>query len=280
MNYSHIYHAGNFTEVLKHSVLTLIIDYLRQKPAPFCYVDSHAGAGIYDLTSLQAEKTGEANAGVQRIIDYPGPHPDCMSMYLQALKPYRTAQGLIYYPGSPLLAHSMLRANDHMLLNEFHPQINQTLKQNFYGKLNAVIHHRDAYEFLPAILPPRQSRGMVLIDPPFEKEDENEKINKVMQKCLKRWAHGIYLIWYPISTKRSWNLAEIVEQNAIKKYIIAEFSIGNGISQEKGLVGCKLLIVNPPWKLAATLKILLSHLCNIYSINGKGSWSVRQNDTD
>ncbi len=192
MNYRHIYHAGNFTEVLKHSVLTLIIDYLRQKPASFCYIDSHAGAGLYDLKSMQAEKTGEACAGVQRIIDFPGRRPDCMSVYLQALKPYQTIHGLVYYPGSPMLAYSMMRGNDHMLLNEFHPEINQLLKQNFYGKNNIFIHRRDGYEFLPAILPPSQSRGIVLIDPPFEQEDENEKINKVMQKCLQRWRMDLY----------------------------------------------------------------------------------------
>lgn len=274
MNYRHSYHAGNFTEVVKHSVLMLILDYLRQKPAPFCYIDTHAGEGIYDLQSVEAEKTGEAAAGVQRLVQGNQHHPEMMKDYLQALKPYQIGDQLTHYPGSPWFAYPMLRPQDRMILNEYHPEINRRLKQNFVGK-PVAIHQRDAYELLPAILPPAIARGMVLIDPPFEQTDENEKIQAMLKKCLKRWAQGIYVIWYPITTQRSWNLEEVVLNNAIDRYLIAELTIATEDLRTKGLLGCKLLIINPPWKLAETLEILLKHLWEIFNVNQQGGWTVK-----
>jgi len=273
MNYRHIYHAGNFTEVVKHTVLTVVIDYLRKKEAPFCYIDTHAGEGIYSLTSVEAEKTGESASGVQKIIqavDY----PDCMRPYFEILKPYRTDHKISQYPGSPLFVYPLLREQDRMILNEYHPAIYQRLKQNFAGKPRVAIHQRDAYEFLPAILPPAIPRGVVLIDPPFEHKEEDEKIRRVIEKCLKRWANGIYMIWFPITNVRSWNWQVILSQPGIKEYLVAELTIAAENAPGKGLLGCRLLIINPPWKLAETLSILLNYLWKIFNIDNQGSWSA------
>lgn len=272
MNYRHIFHAGNFSEVVKHYALTMIIDYLRKKSAPFCYIDTHAGEGIYDLTSVEAEKTGEAADGVLRILEVKH-HPECMNHYLQGLQPYLTAGKLHDYPGSPLWAYRMLRPQDSMILNEAHPEINRILKQNFSGKPQVAIHQRDAYEFLPAILPPAAARGLVLIDPPFEKIDENENIQIMIQKSLSRWGNGIYMIWYPITPQRDWNPRAVVSNCAIKNYLIAELTITEE-PEAKGLLGCRLLIINPPWKLAENLKILLSHLWKIFSIDHQGGFAI------
>jgi 23S rRNA (adenine2030-N6)-methyltransferase len=275
MNYRHIYHAGNFTEVVKHSVLTIILDYLRQKDSAFCFIDTHAGEGIYDLSSIEAEKTGESNTGVQRLINSGASHPQCLETYLQILKPYQSGDKLQYYPGSPEFARQMLRPQDCMIINEFHPETYRRLKQNFHGKPRVAIHHRDAYEFLPAVLPPPVGRGIVLIDPPFEQKDENDKILALLGKCLKRWAHGIYMVWYPVTTQRSWNLQTVALQNGIDRYLITGLTIAAEDPRSKGLLGCQLLVVNPPWKLAETLPSLLSHLWEIFNIDRQGGWFVR-----
>lgn len=274
MNYRHIYHAGNFTEVVKHSVLALIIEYLRQKSAGFCYIDTHAGEGIYDLTSLEAQKTGEAAAGVQRLIQQPQ-HPDSLRSYLQILKPYQLHQQLTQYPGSPVFAYQLLRSQDQMILNEYHSQICQQLKQNFAGKSRVAIHQRDAYEFLPAVVPPLIARGLVLIDPPFEQKDENEKIQLMLEKAVKKWMHGIYMIWYPITNLRSWRWQAVVSRLPVKDYLVAELTIAVNPLDTKGLLGCRLLIINPPWRLADALKPLLNYLWEIFTMDRRGGWSVQ-----
>lgn len=274
MNYRHIYHAGNFTEVVKHCALTLIIDYLCKKEAPFCYIDTHAGEGIYNLSSVEAEKTGESVAGVGRIIGDMAHHPACMDLYLQSLKPYQMGDKLTHYPGSPGFVYPRLRPQDTMILNEYHPETAERLKKNFYGKPQVMIHQRDAYEFLPAILPPPVARGLVLIDPPFEQKNENEKIQVMLEKSLKRWAHGIYMVWYPVTTLRSWHVESVPLYSGMENYLMAELTIATEDSRSKGLLGCQLLIINPPWKLAETLSILLKHLWGIFNIDQQGGWTV------
>jgi 23S rRNA (adenine2030-N6)-methyltransferase len=274
MNYRHIFHAGNFTEIIKHCAVTMIIDYLRQKDSAFCFIDTHAGEGIYDLTSAEAQKTGEAVAGVQKLINTIGPHPDCMQHYWQILQPLKSGDQLKYYPGSPTFAAAMLRPQDHMILNEYHLATYQHLKQNFNNNPQVAIHHRDAYEFLPAILPPSITRGLILIDPPFEREDENQRIETMLEKCLKRWPRGIYLIWYPITTLRSWNVQRAALQPGINQHLVAEFTIAAEDPRAKGLLGCQLLVINPPWKLQQNLSTLLKYLWGIFSIDGHGGWSV------
>lgn len=274
MNYRHRYHAGNFTEVFKHCVLMLMIQYLQKKDSPVCYIDTHAGEGIYDLGSSEAEKTGESRSGVQRALDFPGHWPASMDVYLQALKPYCTHNQLGYYPGSPSLVYSLLRENDRMVLNEYHPEVNERLRRHFYRKPRVFIHQRNAYEFLPAILPPPESRGVVLIDPPFEKIEENQNIKTGLEKALKRWPQGVYMIWYPITTARNWDPKEVVRHNALEKYLIAGFTILNRSADTKGLLGSQLLIVNPPWVLPKILSQLLPHLWKTFNINGQGGWSL------
>lgn len=270
MNYQHIYHAGNFTDVLKHVVLTLIIEHLRKKDAAFCYIDTHAGAGKYDLTSPEAQKTGEALAGVQKLLDYSRSQalPPAMQPYVELVKAYQTG-GLLQYPGSPLLVSNRLRPQDRMILNEYHPAAHQQLKAHFQHQAQVAIHHRDAYEFLPAILPPAVSRGLVLIDPPFEKKDEQEKIQEVLHKSLRRWPHGVYMIWYPVTTRGASNLKLITEAYPDTHPLVAELMMTK-IKNVTGLIGCQVLILNPPWQLAEALRPLLKYLRAVFSNNFVG----------
>lgn len=274
MNYRHIYHAGNFTDVMKHSILTLIIDYLKQKPSPFCYIDTHAGVGLYDLNSEAARKTGEHAAGIMRLIQSDLPIPLSLGDYLQIVSQFKSGDKLSHYPGSPFFAQSLLRPQDRMILNEYQPEVCQQLRQYCYGIEHVAIHQRDAYEFLPAILPPPVLRGVVLIDPSFEKLEENDSIKMALEKSLKRWPQGVYMIWYPISVVRNWNIEAVALLAGVNKYLIAELTVQAQNPQAKGLIGCRVLVINPPWTLAENLKKLLPHLWNIYSPHHKGHWRV------
>lgn len=274
MNYRHIYHAGNFTEVVKHSILALIIAYLKQKSSAFCYIDTHAGEGLYDLNSEQARKTGEHHAGVMRLMQNDLQHPPQLHDYLQTLSHFKTGDQLTHYPGSPWLAYDLMRPQDRMILNEYHPEVCRQLKQYFYGKEQIAIHRRDAYEFLPAILPPPILRGVALIDPPFEKLEENDRIKMALEKALKRWPQGVYVVWYPITVERNWNIEAVALLPEINQYLIAELNIQSQGPQAKGLIGCRVLVINPPWTLADNLKQLLPHLWKIFSPQGQGNYRV------
>ncbi len=274
MNYRHIYHAGNFSDVIKHSILTLIVDYLKQKNSPFCFIDTHAGEGLYDLNSVEASKTGEHMSGITRLIQSHLPKPASLNSYLQILDQFRMADKLSHYPGSPWLVYNLLRPQDRMILNEYHPEICRKLKQHFFQNDLVAIHHRDAYEFLPAILPPPMARGLVLMDPAFESLEENEKIRMSLGKALKRWPQGIYMVWYPISVERDWNVESITLLPGVNKSLIAELSIQTQGPQAKGLIGCRVLVINPPWTLADNLQILLPFLWQLFSPQRQGCYKI------
>lgn len=194
MNYRHIYHAGNFADVIKHIVLALCIDYLKKKDAPFCVIDAHGGCGLYDLSSEQAQKTGEWISGIGMLDDVDNAPPD-LALYLDVVQKDR-AQGR--YPGSPMIAGRLIRAGDRLIANELHPEDNKTLRMVMGPKKNVRVTHLDAYECIRAHLPPAERRGLVLIDPPFEEKDEFERLTRQMQAWKKRWPTGIYLVWYPM----------------------------------------------------------------------------------
>lgn len=194
MNYRHIYHAGNFADVFKHLLLTLCLRRLLEKDTALCVLDAHGGCGSYDLGSEQAQKTLEYQGGIGRLMAAPPAQPD-VKPYLDALAGDWKKQR---YPGSPLIAARMLRAQDRLLANELHPEDAQTLKKNLAGFQNARVLESDAYQFLRAHLPPKERRGLVLIDPPFEEKDEFETLCRQMKEWKKRWASGVYMIWHPI----------------------------------------------------------------------------------
>ncbi len=273
MNYQHSYHAGNFSEVVKHSVLLLIQDYLQLKATTLCFIDTHAGMGFYDLKSVEAEKTQESVNGIQRLMKL-SQHPPILQKYVQTVKNVQMDSEIRFYPGSPGFIYANRRTQDRLILNEYHPQIFQKLKENFGKKSNVVIHHRDAYEFLPAILPPHENRGLVIIDPPFEDKLESLALTELLQRSLSRWAHGIYLVWFPITALRAQPVVNIVQENNLRKFLIVKFSIDKVAAESKGLLGCQLLVVNPPWQLEKQLAELLPYLWDVFSIHREGSWSI------
>ena len=278
MNYRHLYHAGSFADVLKHVVLTLLLQHFLKKESPFCFIDSHAGLGLYDLQSEEAQTTHEAANGVLRLPKNLEDVPDWLAPYWKIVHALNAPSGnIVLYPGSPLIARDFLRPQDKMILNEKHDETYHELKQFFYREPQVTVHHRDAYEFLPAILPVKNyTRALILIDPPFEKITEKDDLTIALEKCLQRFAHGTYAIWFPLTEK-----APNLELNkALKallptdKNLIIEFKIADPSTIEKGLLGCAMIIINPPWDLQTTLRVALPRLWELLAIREQGGYRI------
>ncbi len=270
MNYRHIFHAGNPADVMKHAILALILDHLRAKPAPFCVLDTHAGIGRYDLSSEPAQKTREYEDGVARLFGSDLPDP--------ALEPYRRAvaaanpDGLLrWYPGSPRIARAALRDGDRLILAELHPDDARTLKAEFSGDRSVAVHQTDAYIALKAHLPPKEKRGLVLIDPPFEQPDEFARMAEGLAAAHRRWPTGIYALWYPIKERAAvWRFQDAVEKTGIPKILLAELT-WHPEDTHLRLNGAGLMIVNPPWTLDDTLRAMLPALHAALPTTGGGA---------
>ncbi|MDX1252637.1 MAG: 23S rRNA (adenine(2030)-N(6))-methyltransferase RlmJ [Gammaproteobacteria bacterium] len=257
MNYRHSYHAGNFADVFKHVILTLLLQALRAKDKPFCYFDSHAGAGRYDLLGEAAQKTGEYREGIARFWEGP-PAPPEMADYLAAVRAVNEGGGLRCYPGSPRIARHLLRAQDRMVLMELHPEEAHALRREFRGDPQVRVHHMDGFSALKAFLPPQERRGLVLIDPPFERADEFDHMAGALQAAHARWSTGIYAIWYPLKDPHEIRrFHRQLAASGLRKLLLAEISFDAVPGQ---LYGCGMVILNPPWKLDEQLNRLLPAL--------------------
>ena len=238
MNYRHAFHAGNFADVVKHVALTAILLHLRKKETPFAVIDSHAGRGIYELSSGEAQKTGEAQNGIKRLAGLEG--PEALARYLSLVEESGDS-----YPGSPLIAAKCLRPQDRLVAVEKHPEDAERLKQVLAPFRKARAEQGDGYGRLAALLPPPERRGLVLIDPPFEAEDEFETMARAVVAGLSRFATGIFLIWYPVKSEGPVTrfTGEILTgSSAPALAITAEIAAAEGKLAKAGL-----LVLNPPY---------------------------------
>lgn len=251
MNYRHIYHAGNFADVMKHITLMLCLDYMKQKDKGFCVIDAHGGCGLYDLSSEQAQKTGEYKDGIEKLIDLPSP-PAELGPYLAMVKK-DLAKGK--YPGSPLIIARQLRDQDRLIAGELHPDDCKTLRMVMGSHRNVTIEKRDAYETLRTFLPPAERRGLVLIDPPFEKKDEFERLTRQMAGWAKRFATGTYLIWYPIKAHLPHAALREAAATHFPDWLCFE-TLLHPADQPESFNGSGLLILNPPYNLKGKLEKL------------------------
>lgn len=276
MNYRHAFHAGNFADVFKHAILALLLDALQRKDTPFCVLDVQAGIGRYDLMADEALRTGEAQAGVLRLMGRALP-PELNDYWraVKAVNPQGIERGgLRFYPGSPRIARHLMRAQDRLLLVELHPDDARTLEDEFARDPRVHVRAMDAYTALKALLPPDERRGLVLIDPPFEVKDEFAQIQKGLADAWRRWPTGIYAIWYPIKA-----LAPVrafhrwVADNAPGPALAVELLVHPADTDER-LNGCGLVIVRPPWKLDEPLHKLLPFLGDVLQ-QSSGSTEVR-----
>jgi 23S rRNA (adenine2030-N6)-methyltransferase len=245
MNYKHIYHAGNFADVAKHVGLMYCLAALQRKDGAFFVLDSHAGRGYYDLQAPEAQKSGESERGIQRMIETSIGQP-AFADYFAALRA-RRGKRLARYPGSPALIASGLRAQDRALFVELMPAEARAAEREIesLGRVRTEI--GDGYAALRAFLPPEERRGLVLIDPPYESVDELKLMLQAFADAHRRWPSGIYLMWYPIrsATQRSLVHARF-EALRIPKMLFADLAI-HPDDAGVGLAGSGLMIVNPPF---------------------------------
>ncbi|HEX7340239.1 MAG TPA: 23S rRNA (adenine(2030)-N(6))-methyltransferase RlmJ, partial [Rhodanobacteraceae bacterium] len=261
MNYRHAFHAGNFADVFKHAVLIELLCALRAKSTPFCYFDTHAGRGCYDLAGEAARKTDEAADGVLRLLDLASP-PPALAAYVEQVRAFANdsaAPDGRPYPGSPLLARQLLRDNDSAVLCELQEAEAQALHRLVHADKRFHVHRRDGYEALPALLPPREKRGLVLIDPPFEAQaDEFRLIESALEQAMARWPTGRYAVWYPI--KRGADVQPFrrwLGNHAAGNSLVGEFFIHPDNSALR-LNGCGMALINPPWHMEDKLAGILT----------------------
>ena len=263
MNYRHAYHAGNFADVMKHASLALIINYLKLKEKPFFILDTHAGTGRTDLAGTEAQKTGEYRDGIARILAEEKPH--------ELLKPYlETLAGLgcagpepTSYPGSPLIASKLARPQDRLTFCELHPEDAETLRGNFHRDKRVKVFEIDGYTALKSMLPPKERRGLILIDPPFESRSEFERILQEIEQIHVRFATGTVMIWYPIKDPSlSGAFVEHLEHTGPEKTLRAELFI-RASDDPTRMSGCGLIVINPPFTLKDQLTDLFGWLKDI-----------------
>ncbi|QMV12893.1 23S rRNA (adenine(2030)-N(6))-methyltransferase RlmJ [Vibrio spartinae] len=259
LSYRHSFHAGNHADVLKHTVQSLILTALQKKDKPFVYHDTHSGAGRYDLTHEWSEKTGEYKQGIGRIWQQ-SQIPQALESYLAAIQTLNSSEALRYYPGSPRVAKVHLRAQDRMVLTELHPSDYPLLEQEFARDSQVKIYQDDGFRCLKASLPPKERRGLVLIDPPYELAHEYQDVVKAIAQSYKRWATGIYAIWYPVVYRA--NIDDMLaglESLGIRKILQIELGVAPD-SNERGMTASGMIVINPPWTLASQMQEILPYL--------------------
>jgi len=248
VNYRHGYHAGNFADVVKHLTLVAVLLHLRKKDTAFSVVDSHGGRGLYDLTDAQALRTGEAQAGIARLLDMAGAMPEALSTYLSLVK----EAGANAYPGSPLIAARLLRPQDRLTAIEKHPEEFAVLKQVLTPYRNTAAELGDGYARSLKLLPPPSRRGLVLLDPPFESPDEFSALAQTVREAVRKFATGIGLVWYPIKSEAEANafVGEVLAGGIAKALTVdARVTAPEGKLNRAGL-----LVINPPYGFEAGIR--------------------------
>ncbi|RUT97901.1 23S rRNA (adenine(2030)-N(6))-methyltransferase RlmJ [Mesorhizobium sp. USDA-HM6] len=276
MNYRHAYHAGNFADVVKHAVLCRLVEYLKQKDKAFRVIDTHAGIGRYDLASVEAGKTGEWQGGVGRLFEATI-EPQAAALlqpYLQAVRAENPDGGLRRYPGSPLVVRHLLRKQDRLTAIELHPQDAARLKAIFAGDFQTRVIELDGWLALGAHLPPKEKRGLVLVDPPFEEEGEFPRLVENLRRAHRRWPGGIYALWYPIKDRKAVAaFRAALKETGIPKLLDIGFEIRPS-SAEPSLDGSGLVIVNPPFTLEGELRIMLPALHRLLAAEQPSRWTI------
>lgn len=256
MNYRHSFHAGNSADVVKHAVLIALVRALQRKDGALTLIDTHAGCGLYDLEGEEAGRTGEAAGGVLRAFADTNP---LLDDYRAAVRAVNAGGEPRLYPGSPRILAGLVRAQDALIVNEKHPEDVQALRGAMRGT-SAAVHQRDAYEMWLAMVPPRTPRGVVVVDPPYEQTDERERLAATLAAAMRKWAHGVTVIWYPLKDRAAhvrWK-AQLAALG-IPKLLNLEHWLYD--SDQPGIYnGAGLFIVNPPFAFIQELPPLLGAL--------------------
>ena len=271
MNYRHAFHAGNFADCMKHSLLLWMVDALQRKAAPIFVLDTHAGVGRYDLIDGDAARTAEWRDGIARLLHEP---PAPLARYVAAIS-YGAPHGSFLYPGSPLLIRDALREGDRLAACELHPDDAAALRRTFRGDKQVGVHRRDGYEAIRALLPPAERRGLVLIDPPYEAPGEFERVTKALSEGASRFAGGVYAAWYPLKHRSPvTTFHEAVRLAGLRDVVAAELWLRPPVDAS-ALNGCGLLVRNAPHGFEAAAEALLSSLRERLGGSDSGAGVVR-----
>jgi 23S rRNA (adenine2030-N6)-methyltransferase len=271
MNYRHAYHAGNFADVLKHLVLARMLTALGGKDAPYRYLDTHAGIGLYRLDGEEALKTGEWVDGIERLrAPFAEEIEAILAPYRDAVAKMRSVHGAQTYPGSPLVAATLMRRQDKAVLIEKHPDDVRTLQAVLAGDRRSKVIELDGWTALNAMIPPPERRGLVLIDPPFEERGEMTRLGRALVSAAAKWPTGSFAGWYPIK--------DVAEADALARQVgqarlfkLQRIEIRIAAQGERSLIGCGLLVINPPWTLMGEMDRVLPALSDRLARSGAGA---------
>jgi 23S rRNA (adenine2030-N6)-methyltransferase len=277
LSYRHAFHAGNHADVLKHFVELELLRYLAQKDKPYWYIDTHAGAGCYELDSEYAEKNAEYKGGIARLWDEDD-LPESLAEYVRMVKHFNPDGVLKLYPGSPLVMLHAMRDQDRMRLFELHPTDHAILEENFAEHSSHVLMLKaDGFGALKALLPPPPRRGLVLIDPPYEEKQDYQRVVTALQEGLKRFSNGIYAVWYPqLQRSESEQLPERLKQLDVKSWLHVALTVHTPDEDGFGMHGSGMFVINPPWTLHATLQEVMPVLAARLGQLGQGSFVLEQ----
>ncbi|TAK48327.1 MAG: 23S rRNA (adenine(2030)-N(6))-methyltransferase RlmJ [Xanthobacteraceae bacterium] len=284
MNYRHAFHAGNFADVVKHAVLARVLTYLHDKPTPFRVIDTHAGAGLYDLAGEEARRGGEWQGGIGRLLADAAPGATAVSPirigaeadallapYLDIVRAYNGG-ALTAYPGSPLIARALLRPQDRLVACEVEAGARDALIESLRRDPQGRVVDLDGWTALAAFVPPRERRGVVLIDPPYEQRDEFERLAEGFTAAFRKWPTGIYLIWYPLKDPAAAERLRRRIAALAAKTLCVELSVA--APDAPGLGAAGLMVVNPPWQLARELGIVMPALAGRLGRDGAGAFRL------
>ena len=273
LSYRHSFHAGNFADVLKHLVLIKILEHLCKKDKAFSCIDTHSGPGDYVLNGDYALKNKEFENGITQLWQRTD-LPEDLNTYVKLIKKFNSTESLLRYPGSPLITRHYLRSKDHLSLYELHSTEIELLKSAVNKDRRIHAFHADGLSSALAILPPKEHRGLVFIDPSYEIKSDYDLVIKSLIHMHKRYATGIYALWYPVvDRKRNQQLEKLLKATDIKNIQLFEFGI-NKDSLEHGMTASGMIVINPPWTLAADMQKTLPWLSNTLGVDGAGSYRI------
>lgn len=275
LSYRHGFHAGNHGDVLKHWVLVLCLDYLKQKDKPFFYIDTHSGSGSYSLKDAYARKTAEADDGIARLWDAPK-LPGILQPYLDQVRECNKSK-LVNYPGSPALAAAMLRKGDRLRLIEMHGSDLVALQKRFARDRRVKVLEGDGFVTVKGLVPPETRRGLVLMDPSYEIKSDYNQVLKAMNECLKRFVTGQYLVWYPlINSVSAQRFSEQLQKLPCENWLDVQLKVSRP-PQGHGMYGSGMFVINPPWTLREQLEQGMPALTQLLAQDDGAEWTVQAN---
>ena len=294
LSYRHAFHAGNHADVLKHVVTIQLLQYLGQKDAPYMYIDTHAGAGVYALEGAYASKNAEYETGISRLWDRKELPPP-LAEYVDLVKEMNPSGKLRYYPGSPYCAEKIMRDQDRLRLFELHPSDSKLLEENF-RKLEAhaaaqgqrptargkrvMIQRGNGFLGLKALLPPPSRRGLILIDPPYEDKSDYRSVKDVLEDALKRFATGTYAVWYPVLQRmEARQFPDKLKRLHANGWLNVTLSISTPSPDGFGLHSSGMFVINPPWTLEPMLRDLMPYLVKALGRDAGAGFTLESGQT-